>query len=80
MPRMAHDLFVGHAVAIGGSHEAGPQSVWADRLSPGAWNSGLTCTTDQDLTHGASCQPRLLDLAAAVNFSENRAIGDPSLA
>jgi hypothetical protein len=32
MPRVAHDLFVRHAISVGGRHEPGAQAVRGDRL------------------------------------------------
>jgi hypothetical protein len=46
MPRVTHDLFVRHAIAIGGRHEPGTQAVRADRFRQRALQSGLGSTLE----------------------------------
>ena len=75
MARVAHDLLVGHAVAVGGRHETGAQPVRADRLLPGASNPGITGSPEQDVADRAHREPGLLDRTTAVHLAEDRAVG-----
>jgi hypothetical protein len=41
VPRVAHDLFVGHAVAVGSRHKAHTHAVPADWFCKRAFDAGL---------------------------------------
>lgn len=70
MPRMSHDLFVRHAIPVRSRHKARPHSVWTDRLKATAFETGLRSPFQEDLPHGIATQPRPLDTAGPVDFSE----------
>src|SRR5580698_9730297 len=70
MARVAHDSFIGDAVAIGRGHEAGTQPVRTDRFRERSLRSRLSGALKQDLTDRVWDQPCGLDRAAAIHFSK----------
>ena len=79
MAGVTHDLLVRHTVAVGGGHEAGAQSVWADRFSQCAFDAGQGGAFEQDLANGVSAEPRARDLAPTAHLAEERTRRDLAL-
>jgi hypothetical protein len=52
MPRVPHDLLVGHAITVGGRHEPGAQAVRADRFRQRATQPCLGRPLEENLSYG----------------------------
>src|SRR5208283_2662527 len=74
-PCVPHDLFVRHAVAEGGRHEASSQAMRADRLDQRALQPGPGGALEQDLSHLVRTQPCCLHDAATVDLAKEGAGG-----
>ena len=74
MPRVTHDLFVRHVIAVGGRHKPGAQAMRADRFRQRALQSGPGSALEKDLTYGVRTQPGGFDHAAAIDLPEQRTL------
>src|SRR5271165_5300179 len=76
MPSVTHDLFIGHAIAVGSRHEPCSQPVWAERFRQCAFQSSLSSSLEKNLAHCVGGQSGALDHATTVDLAEQRAGGD----
>jgi hypothetical protein len=74
VPCVAHDLLVGHAVVVGGCHEASPQSVRRDRLGPGRFRPVPRASAGSGVR--LRCSAGWHQPAAAVDLAKQGTRGD----